>query len=117
MKPTCIDPQTKKEVEIGETIPCELLRKQLLALCHMECCEAVELRTKGRGFSIDLHVSAAVKREDGSIDIYGGAGSDEHWGEWCIVVPSNIKKQRSKYVRTTAYFYMHKRQVLVPVHM
>ncbi len=52
--------------------------------------QTIELgdRSSACQFAIHLAVCAIIPLENGTVEVYGGAGTDEHYATWCIIVPS-----------------------------
>lgn len=109
-KPIAIDASTQQPVEWDE-YHCNILASKLRDL---RTASTVDLKDTKGNFNITLDVSAIILLDDGSAQVYGGAGSDENYGVWCFVLPQNLHSVRG-YAKTIAYFHFHPAELLLPI--
>lgn len=78
-----------------EHIPCKLDVSSLIALRTgiplrdaYNVLQRIKLKDQSspRQFNIDLAVCAIIPQENGTVEVYGGAGSDEYYATWCIII-------------------------------
>ena len=75
----------------------------------------VELNDEDGQFKISFAVAAVIPQDDGTIEVYGGAGTDENYGTWCFVLPANLYQLREGSISTIAYYCKGAMQISLSV--